>query len=185
MGYSAIGSAQDLVAALRRKGFLHTPDKQSARSLVLTPKAIALHEPAHQSTEDTYVVHCFESLPEKDSDEVDEERIGTMRMSVGMFKRPYPAPENLFGLQSKGDAMVDSGIFDGDWLIVHRQEDVEAGHVAVVQFGDETIVRTIAKDRTGVYLRPENVSYPIIRKSEDTSFSIVGEVLGVQRVLDY
>jgi len=34
MGYSAIGSARDLVAALRRKGFLITPDRPIARSLV-------------------------------------------------------------------------------------------------------------------------------------------------------
>ena len=34
MGYSAIGSARDLVAALRRKGLLITPDKPIARALV-------------------------------------------------------------------------------------------------------------------------------------------------------
>lgn len=34
MGYGCIASAQDLVAALRRKGYLLTPDKQIARALV-------------------------------------------------------------------------------------------------------------------------------------------------------
>lgn len=34
MGYSALASAQGLVEALRRKGFLITPDRQIARSLV-------------------------------------------------------------------------------------------------------------------------------------------------------
>ena len=33
MGYSAVGSAQDLVAALRKKGYLSHPDKQAARSI--------------------------------------------------------------------------------------------------------------------------------------------------------
>lgn len=185
MGYSAIGSAQDLVAALRRKGFLHTPDKQSARSLVLTPKAIALHEPSHQSTDETYVVHCLERIvPGSDPVAATEERIGTLRMSIGMFRRPYPAPERLFALKVAGDAMVDSGIFDGDWLVVHKQAEVEPGKIAVVCMGDETLVRTVSKDRTGLYLRPENVTYPIIRQSDDVPFEIIGQVLALQRITE-
>ena len=39
MGYKAIGSVQDLVKALRRKGFLEVPDKQFARALQLTTLA--------------------------------------------------------------------------------------------------------------------------------------------------
>ena len=34
MGYSAIGSAQCMVAVLRKKGFLVVPDRRIARSLV-------------------------------------------------------------------------------------------------------------------------------------------------------
>ena len=60
MEYSAIGSAQDLVAALRRKDFLHTPSKQATRSLVLTPKAIAITDPVDsQSTDSTFVINCY------------------------------------------------------------------------------------------------------------------------------
>ena len=123
MGYSAIGSAQDLVAALRRKGFLQTPDKQSARSLVLTPKAISLHEPTHQSTDTTYVVHCLERLPQSDPTETNEERIGTLRMSIAMFPRPYPSPEKLFALKVSGDSMIDAGILNKDWVVVLNKKE--------------------------------------------------------------
>lgn len=185
MGYSAIGSAQDLVAALRRKGFLHTPDKQSARSLVLTPKAIALHEPTHQSTETTYVVPCFEKLPQINPLENREDRIETLRMSVSMFPRPYPSPDTIFAIQFFGNSMIDAGIFDKDWLIINYQSTVEPGQIACVRINGEANIYRVMKDRTGWYLRPENTSYEIIRlEGPNDQFDIVGEVIAVQRVLE-
>lgn len=185
MGYSAIGSAQDLVAALRRKGFLHTPDKQSARSLILTPKAIALHEPTHQSTDTTYIIHCFEKLPFGSPLDNKEDRSGTLRMSVTMFPRPYPSPEKIFGLQFFGDSMIDAGILDKDWLMIECKSTVEVGQLACVRVNGEGGIYRIMKDRVGPYLRSENTSYDIIRpQSPDESFDIVGEVIAVQRVME-
>jgi repressor LexA len=183
MGYSAIGSAQDLVAALRRKGFLHTPDKQSARSLVLTQKAIALHEPVHQSTDTTYVVHGLERLASNDPFEINEERVGTLRISIGMFQRPYPAPEKLFAYKASDDSMLDVGILNGDWLLIHTQSEAEPGDMVLVRADNEVYVRRMLQDRNGWYLRSENVTYPIIRAKEDENFTVIGKVLAVQRVI--
>jgi repressor LexA len=183
MGYSAIGSAQDLVAALRRKGFLHTPDKQSARSLVLTPKAIALHEPSHQSTDTTYVIHCLDELPAGSPLESKEDRTGTLRISVSMFPRPYPNPETIFALKFQGDSMVDAGIIDGDWLVVNYQSFVEPGRIVVAKYQNKHIVNRLMKDRNGWYLRPENTSHNIIRPTkEEEPFDIIGEVIASQRI---
>lgn len=185
MGYSAIGSAQDLVAALRRKGFLHTPDKQSARSLVLTPKAIALHEPSHQSTEDTFIMHCIERVESgKDPLEMVEDRIGTLRISIGMFDRPFPDPKSLFAIQANDDGMLEAGILKDDWLVVKRQETFEVGKIAVLSKGDETLIRTVAKDRNGLYFRAENTNYPILRddSAEAERFACIGVVIALQRV---
>lgn len=183
MGYSAIGSAQDLVAALRRKGFLHTPLKQSARSLVLTPKAIALREPSHQSTADTYVIHCLNSVPAEDPLTAVEERTGTLRMSVGMFSRPYPSPKTMFALKAMGDSMIDAGIFAGDWLVVNKQDEAEPGEIVVARVAGEISIKRIMKDRLGWYLKPENNAYSIIRPSEGVPFEIVGRIIAIQRVL--
>jgi len=185
MGYSAIGSAQDLVAALRRKGFLHTPDKQSARSLILTPKAIALHEPTHQSTDTTYIVHCFEKLPFSSPLENKDERSGTLRMSIAMFPRPYPSPETVFALQFNGDSMIDAGILDKDWLVINHQKTVEPVQLACVRINGEGGIYRVMKDRVGWYLRSENTSYDIIRpRNPEDNFDIIGEVIAVQRVLE-
>ena len=184
MGYSAIGSAQDLVAALRRKGFLHTPDKQSARSLVLTPKAIALHEPNHQSTDSTYILHCLDRLPEGNPLECKEERTSTLRMTISMFTRPYPSPESLYGLKFYGDSMIDAGIMDQDYLVVNYTNSAEPGKIVCVKHQGVTYVRRIMKDRNGWYLRPENTSYQIIRpEPEDGEFNVYGEIIALQRVM--
>ena len=183
MGYSAIGSAQDLVAALRRKGFLHTPQKQSARSLILTPKAIALNEPNHQSTPNTYVVHCIGAVPAGDPLAAIADRTGTLRMSVNMFERPYPAPESIFALQASGNSMIDAGILDGDWLVINKQSEAEHGEVVVARIGGEVTVKRLMQDRLGWYLKPENNAYSILRPTEEKPLEIVGKVIALQRVI--
>ncbi|MDB2447313.1 hypothetical protein N9W79_01670, partial [bacterium] len=52
MGYKAVGSAQDLVRALRKKEFLVQPEKQRARALSLTEKASALFDMATSAVTD-------------------------------------------------------------------------------------------------------------------------------------
>jgi repressor LexA len=183
MGYSAIGSAQDLVAALRKKGFLQTPDKQAARSLVLTSKALALHEPQQPSSESTLVIPCLERIPpHKHPLEIVNERVGVLRMSLTTFARPYPAHKNLFALRATGDAMLDAGIMDGDWLVVHGQETAEAGDIVAARVDDEVLVRRLMKDRNGWYLRPENISQPIIRLPGEDALNVLGQVIALQRV---
>lgn|GEM_PF-720420 len=185
MSYSAIGSAQDLVAALRRKGFLHTPDKQSARSLVLTPKAIALHEPTHQSTDTTFIIPCFEDVSLINPLDNIEDRVETLRMSISMFPRPYPAPEKLFAFKQSGNSMIDAGILNGDWAIISYSNEVEPGRIACVKVGDTSGLYRVMKDRDGWYLRPENTSHEIIRTDElNPNFQVIGEVIGIQRVID-
>ncbi len=185
MSYSAIGSAQDLVAALRRKGFLHTPDKQSARSLVLTPKAIALHEPTHQSTDTTFIIPCFEDVSLINPLDNVEDRVETLRMSISMFPRPYPAPEKLFALKQFGNSMIDAGILNGDWAIISYSSEVEPGRIACVKVGETSGLYRIMKDREGLYFRPENTSHEIIRADElNPNFQVIGEVIGIQRVIE-
>ena len=183
MGYSAIGSAQDLVSALRRKGFLHTPLKQSARSLVLTPKAVALREPGHQSTASTYVIHCLGAVPAGDPLSAVEDRTGTLRMSVNMFDRPYPPAEDMFAVKASGDSMVEAGIFDGDWVVVHKKNEAEPGEVVVARFDGEATIKRLMKDRLGWYLKPENNAYPIMRPAEESHLEVVGAVCALQRVM--
>jgi SOS-response transcriptional repressor LexA len=89
-------------------------------------------------------------------------------------------------MKASGDSMMDAGIFTDDWLVVSCQKEVEPGRIVVARFEGQTLVHRLMKDRNGWYLRPENVSHPIIRpEHENGVFDIVGEVIAIQRVLQY
>jgi len=183
MGYSAIGSAQDVVAALRKKGFLQTPEKQSARSLILSDKAASSSEDSSRFDPNTFIINCLGRVPAGNPIEAVEERIGTLRMSIGMFSKPYPKSDNLFAVQASGQSMVGSGILDGDWLVVSGTKEAAVGEIVVARIGDDSTIKRLQRDDDGWYLKPENPSLEDIRASEDEPFEIVGKVVALQRTL--
>jgi repressor LexA len=181
MGYSAIGSAQDVVAALRKKGYLQVPERQSARGLILAEKTISLGEDSREFDPNTFAIHCLGSVPAGNPLEAVEERIGTLRMSIMMFARPYPNRERLFAVRSSGQSMIEAGIHDGDWLVVLHESEGQEGDIVVARKGNDTTVKRLMKDKLGWYLKPENPVYPVIRASDDEPFEIVGKVIALQR----
>ncbi len=185
MGWSAIGSAQDMVATLRRKGWLAEPQKQAARALLLTRRARQLQRPEASPDPDdtsTFVIPCLGAVPAGNPAEAIEDHVGTMRMSVSMFKKPIPRSEDLFALRAKGDSMVNAGIHDGDWLVVRTQKDPPAGSIVVARLdGGEATVKRLMREKSGDWiLQPENPSYRPRRASEQ-SFEVIGQVLALQR----
>lgn len=184
MGYKAVGSAQDLVKALRKKEFLVSPDKQKARSLSLTEKAAALFDSVTSSISDpnTFEINCLGSVPAGNPVEAVEERVGTLRMSMAMFSKPVKDSEKLFALQAKGLSMVNAGICDGDWLVVESVQDADFGDIVVARLTDDVTVKRLMKDSKGWYLQPENEDFSPIYASHD-SFEIVGKVIALQRFL--
>jgi repressor LexA len=180
MGYSAIGSAQDLINALRKKGYLETPDKQAARSLFLTRRARVEQEIADDDPY-TFVVPCLGAVPAGDPREAIEDSIGTLRMSRTMFAKPLPAPESLFALRASGLSMMNAGILDGDWLVVKSCKDAPAGSIVVARVDGEATVKRLMRDRkAGWYLQPENPKYEPIYAVDDP-FEVVGQVVALQR----
>ncbi len=183
MGYSAIGSAQDMVAALRKKGYLSTPEKQSARSLTLTKVSKELNS-ADLFDGNTYLVPCLGEVPAGNPLEAIEDKVATLRISVSMFKRPHPKPDQLFSVQAKGDSMLDAGILSGDWLVVKAQKEASPGTIVVARVDGDATVKRLMKDQKGWYLKPENEAFSPIRPEPGQSFEIVGSVVALQRLLN-
>jgi repressor LexA len=180
MGYSAIGSAQDLINALRKKGYLETPDKQAARSLFLTRRARVEQEIADDDPY-TFVVPCLGAVPAGDPREAIEDSVGTLRMSRTMFAKPLPAPESLFALRASGLSMMNAGILDGDWLVVKSCGDAPSGSIVVARVDGEATVKRLMRDRkSGWFLQPENPEFEPIFAVDDP-FEIVGQVVALQR----
>jgi repressor LexA len=183
MGYSAVGSAQDLISALRRKGFLEEPAKQSARSIVPTLAGKDITGDPEQEDEDPFTLSlpCLGAVPAGNPVEAVEDRIGTLRMSVAMLPKPMPARNSLFALRAKGESMIGAGILDGDWLVVASQQTAPANSIVVARLEGEATVKRLMKDRSrGWFLKPENPAFkPVF--AEDRAFEIIGKVVALQR----
>ncbi len=93
------------------------------------------------------------------------------------------AAENIdFVLRVKGDSMINARIYDGDFVYVRKQPDVENGEVAVVLIDNEATVKRVFKYPNMLILRPENPAYSemIYRKNDAKDIRILGKVLYVK-----
>jgi DNA polymerase V len=81
-----------------------------------------------------------------------------------------------FFFKMKGDAMKETGIFDGDVLIVDRSLKVVNGKVIVAILNGELLVRRFHKNFSSAFLIPENNRYKNINLAEFTNFSVWGVV---------
>lgn len=183
MGYSAVGSAQDLILALRRKGFLEEPSKQAARAIVPTVAARDMLSDDEEDAQDpfTFILPCLGAVPAGNPVEAIEDRIGTLRISKSMIAKPIPSKESLFALRAKGESMVGAGILDGDWLVVASQQTAPANSIVVARLEGEATVKRLMKDRgRGWYLKPENPEFKPVY-AEDRQFEVIGKVVALQR----
>lgn len=65
-----------------------------------------------------------------------------------------------FALEVAGDSMIDAGIFDGDTVIVRRDEAPENGAVVVALIDDnEVTLKRLRRNKGSIALEPANKSY--------------------------
>jgi len=90
-----------------------------------------------------------------------------------------------FVLRIKGDSMVNAGIFEGDLVVVQRQQTAQDGDIVVALAGDdeaaeEATVKRFFRERGRVRLQPENDELEPIFADH---VQILGRVTGVFRSL--
>lgn len=97
----------------------------------------------------------------------------------------FPIPVELlpnketFMLKVKGDSMIEVGIFNGDTIIVARQDTARDGEIIVALVDDSATVKRFYKENGHIRLQPENSSMdPII--VDDCK--ILGKVVGLLRM---
>lgn len=161
----SIGTIQDHLAALARKGFIqHLPG--TARGLVLLKKAPGPEEvpllgriragtPAvsHENFEGTLT---FDDLAGK----------GAAR----------------FALKVSGDSMTNAGISDGDFVIVRKQAHAADGDIVVALIDGQTTVKRFRRRGEQLILKPENDTMPeLVFAAGKPSLEILGKVVGLLR----
>lgn len=90
---------------------------------------------------------------------------------------------NSFMLTVRGESMVEAGIMDGDYILVHQQNTANNGDIVVAMvdgFESEATVKTFYKEKGHIRLQPENQNMSPIIVSD---VKILGLVKGVFRYL--
>ena len=99
----------------------------------------------------------------------------------GYFPIPmeYMPNHETFMLRVKGESMINAGIFDGDQILVQKQNTANNGDFVVALIEDSVTVKTFYKENGYFRLQPENDTMdPII--VDDVS--ILGKVIGLFRM---
>ena len=88
------------------------------------------------------------------------------------------AGEDLFMLTVSGDSMINIGMFDGDKIVVKKQENADNGDIVVALVEESATVKRFFKRDGKIILHPENDTMP------DFVFenvAIIGKVVGLLR----
>ena len=110
---------------------------------------------------------------------------GAPILAVENIEEYFPLPKQLtrhdqtFMLNVKGTSMINAGIFDGDQIIVRRQESAHNGDIVVAMIEDEVTVKRFFKEKNIIRLQPENDSMQPIYAQE---VQILGKVIGLVRL---
>mgnify|MGYP000180654872 FL=1 len=98
--------------------------------------------------------------------------------SLSFSQNLFGDQDELFILKVQGESMINAGIFDGDKIVVHKQENAENGEIVVAMIDGEATVKRFYKEKNQIRLQPENdFMSPIIVKD----VQILGTVVGLIR----
>jgi repressor LexA len=96
----------------------------------------------------------------------------------------YAGEDDHFALRVSGDSMTGAGIFDGDVVVVRRQDDADEGDIVAALLSgpaeDEATVKRLHRQGGRVMLVPENDA---MAPFELGSGSVLGKVVAVLRKL--
>jgi len=164
-GYSSFGTLQKHIRLLLEKGVL-VRDWNQRRSLDVAEEAVAAPAVEIPLLGRIAAGSPIEVLP------------GDDRLHV---------PESLtrrgenFVLLVSGDSMVDEGIRDGDWVVVHRRTRAENGEMVAALVNGEATLKRLYREPDGlVRLQPSNERLAPIRAREE-EVQVQGIVVGLMR----
>ena len=169
VGLTSSSSVHSQLENLERKGLLHR-DATKPRTAVLAavdsrPKGVAV----------PLIGRIAAGAPVVADEHVEE----YLTVPAG-----YADDREHFALRVRGDSMTGAGIFDGDVVVVRRQDDADDGDVVAALLPgpheDEATVKRLSRKRGKVMLLPENDAMSPIEMGEGR---IAGKVVAVLRRL--
>lgn len=158
------------------------------------PRALMIIDPETEGSEKDTASIPYDNGNDERLDIVDVPVVGriaagTPILAVQNIEDTIPVPArflprgNSFMLTVKGESMVEAGILDGDYILVHQQDTANNGDIVVAMidgFESEATVKTYYKENGHIRLQPENQYMSPIIVSD---VKILGLVKGVFRYL--
>ncbi|GAW91477.1 transcriptional repressor LexA [Calderihabitans maritimus] len=165
VGLSSSSTVHSHLAQLEKKGYIRRDPTK--------PRAIEVLDRSRETQKETVNVPL-----------VGRVAAGQPILAEENIEDTFPLPlefarsEEVFFLRVKGDSMIEAGIFEGDYLLVRRQNTAQNGDIVVALVDDEATVKRFYKEKGYVKLQPENqYMEPIIT----ANVTIVGKVIGLFR----
>ena len=96
----------------------------------------------------------------------------------------FVAPDQeVFALRVRGDSMIGDGIYDGDFLFVKKQIQVDDGAIAVVLVEREATVKRLYREGDHIRLQPSNPAMApiLVPRALFDDTHVLGVVVGVFR----
>lgn len=167
-GISSTNGVRTHLSALIRKGYLRKADYIS-RGLELTRRLAA----------GTVRVPLVGSVPAGRPIDAIENIEGEIVLDVTFLPKG-----DSFSLTVSGDSMIGAGIYDGDVVIVRKQNVAQKGEIVVAVVDGEATIKRYFPEGQGVRLQPENPAFdPILVSRKSGEFRIAGKVVGLLRKL--
>jgi len=92
---------------------------------------------------------------------------------------------NLYILIASGDSMIDAHIYDGDYLIIQQQSDVNEWEIAVVIIWDtheeKATLKRVYHKPSSLLLKPENNDFETMLLKQDSNAQIRWKLISVIR----
>ena len=184
--WRAIGTVQDHLRALIRKGYLDRG--RGARLLKV------LRDPDSPPGEDFRVWRPSWEEKRQASSRVSliplvgEVAAGNPVLAVENVEEEWFLDRKLlrgddnFLLRARGDSMTGAQIRDGDYLLIRPQAAAENGEIVVALINNEATVKRYYRRRNHIELRPAHAGMESIRVKKG-DLRIEGKVVGVMRYL--
>ena len=99
-----------------------------------------------------------------------------MDISLDINEYLVKHPSSTFYIYVKGDSMINSGICDGDLMVVDRSLEAHSNNIVVAVINGEFTVKKIKKKGNKVYLIPDNKNYRPILLDDNIDFQVWGVV---------
>ena len=95
--------------------------------------------------------------------------------TIAISKKEISPREKHYALRVQGDSMVNEGIFDGDIVIIRKQETADDGQTVVAVIDDnKATLKKIYREKSHIKLQPANQAMlPIYRKEVEVRGVVV------------